>query len=756
MKGKTIKIINLIFFIVAVLVVVGQAFAWFTIEQKSTKTGFGGSSTSAYFAGGSGTSSDPYLISDKQHLYNLAWLQDKGLLVSSESTTDILCFKVTQDINMAGMILPPIGTADNPFNGSFDGGGNTISNLNISTDYNVLTKAPSYSATFSNYVGMFGMTGASSVIKNFILVDPRVEVADLTESSVKYYSGETKVDTSGNSGGSYYAVGLAVGNVQGKVSSIGVKKSSSGSRTGQLSVQVNGYTTYNGILGRVDTTKAFITGSSSSSGDGNSFGANFNVTGMLDRLNKIKENKGSSDILLPTVTTNSDGTMTIGSGQKMAFSVEDEWANVYYNGTATKMEKVSSLNTGYFLGNLNKIQQLDLTFGEPLENVNGNYYVKGTTEAPTADSVPNIFYKYNGNTTPGYYSSSYLEPITTDSETYASLPEDIKSLLPSSTGDEVSYTTIKLGTSRWTVSSDVGKEEAESSYPFYYNSYYSATEYSNMGQISWDGNTYGNGYYDGNKTILLTENADGTTSADYVSDYSYYFFYNTDGVVLPTNGIWFKPSFKNRGSQKIRFVMLAESNTDSVVLLQVKREGANVENPFTLTSNTLKFKVLLSTQLPAYVLVYYEIDIPDNYYTDGNLEYVIINQTGSGAHFVYMDIGASGDNNSSSATEGEYTTSYDVSAVDFIYEGVTISSTGNFVTGADNTLYQPSGYRIYITSYAGGLYLDFKRTGASDLTVTANAGNKENILYEQSSSITAVVLSLLESDDVKFTFPSGA
>jgi hypothetical protein len=202
--------------------------------------------------------------------------------------------------------------------------------------------------------------------------------------------------------------------------------------------------------------------------------------------------------------------------------------------------------------------------------------------------------------------------------------------------------------------------------------------------------------------------------------------------------------------------MLAESNTDSVVLLQVKREGANVENPFTLTSNTLKFKVLLSTQLPAYVLVYYEIDIPDNYYTDGNLEYVIINQTGSGAHFVYMDIGASGDNNSSSATEGEYTTSYDVSAVDFIYEGVTISSTGNFVTGADNTLYQPSGYRIYITSYAGGLYLDFKRTGASDLTVTANAGNKENILYEQSSSITAVVLSLLESDDVKFTFPSGA
>jgi hypothetical protein len=254
MKDRVLKTLNLILFFVAVFVVVGQAFAWFMVDQMSVDLSFGGSSTSAYFAGGSGKEGDPYLITTAQHMYNLAWLQDKGLLkeTATDGTTNTtFYFKVNSDVDMDGMILPPIGTAANPFNSVFNGDGHTISNLSVSTDIDVLTNAADKNITFSNYVGMFGATGTNSNIRNFILLDPKVEVASVTSvggKTVKYASGESSITAAS---GSYYAVGIAIGDVEGKASTIGVKTSSVRS-TGQIAVRKSGYTTYNSILGNVN------------------------------------------------------------------------------------------------------------------------------------------------------------------------------------------------------------------------------------------------------------------------------------------------------------------------------------------------------------------------------------------------------------------------------------------------------------------------------------------------------------------------
>ena len=89
------------------------------------------------FSGGSGTESDPFLISDGSQLALMA------SLVNSEATHaqySELCYKLTDDIDLGGVIWDPIGTGSYsgnsrtdiyPFYGIFDGDGHTVSGLYI-------------------------------------------------------------------------------------------------------------------------------------------------------------------------------------------------------------------------------------------------------------------------------------------------------------------------------------------------------------------------------------------------------------------------------------------------------------------------------------------------------------------------------------------------------------------------------------------------------------------------------------------------
>jgi len=103
------------------------------------------------FAGGSGTREDPFLISTAEQLAYLArWVNGGALeefvnknmiyLVPVYSTLTLeqepeiepMHFRITADIDLAGKEWTPIGTAQHPFTGIFNGGGNVISNLTIS------------------------------------------------------------------------------------------------------------------------------------------------------------------------------------------------------------------------------------------------------------------------------------------------------------------------------------------------------------------------------------------------------------------------------------------------------------------------------------------------------------------------------------------------------------------------------------------------------------------------------------------------
>ncbi len=84
-------------------------------------------SVATSFGGGKGTATDPYLINSGAELAYLAKQVNSGKTYANKH------FSLTADLDLKGRAFTPIGTYDKPFSGVFDGGGHTISGLNIST-----------------------------------------------------------------------------------------------------------------------------------------------------------------------------------------------------------------------------------------------------------------------------------------------------------------------------------------------------------------------------------------------------------------------------------------------------------------------------------------------------------------------------------------------------------------------------------------------------------------------------------------------
>lgn len=139
---KTKIIISVLAVFLASLMTI-PVFAWMINKISFDYEGdFKGSSIIAYFAGGDGSPNDPYQITDPVHLYNLSWLQYLGIFNRDENGDGKIdqqyYFVLNNDINMSGLVIPPIGTDDNPFIGNFNGQGHCISNATVS---NYVSKA---------------------------------------------------------------------------------------------------------------------------------------------------------------------------------------------------------------------------------------------------------------------------------------------------------------------------------------------------------------------------------------------------------------------------------------------------------------------------------------------------------------------------------------------------------------------------------------------------------------------------------------
>ena len=210
------------FLIVAIAItsLVALSLAWFS--EGSIVPG-SGEVIPGYFARGKGTKDNPYVINKPIHLYNLAWLQDLGRFNQTYDENGDLVqyhFVVEGDLDMTGYVLPPIGTRDYPFVGTFTSIDQTkpvtISNLTVSNviDNGEVSLRPASVSdiTGAEIVGMFGIIGqyeGKPEGATYESIVPSVSYFNLNNPIIR-----TQTEKS--------LVGLIAGYVNGKLHEVGV------------------------------------------------------------------------------------------------------------------------------------------------------------------------------------------------------------------------------------------------------------------------------------------------------------------------------------------------------------------------------------------------------------------------------------------------------------------------------------------------------------------------------------------------------
>ena len=205
-------------------------------------------SATGLYSGGSGTSSDPYLIANATDLGTMATFY-AGL----QNTPAIYYFKLVSNITMGAASFTPIGVNSNgsgngvAFNGHFDGNGYTIDSLKITGT--------------ANYVGLFGYT-TGATFTNLGLTNVNVsgtnDVGGLV--GIGTSNGTTSISNCYVTGivSGDYAVGGIIGSSQGSGANNITNCYSSAAVNGDTSSQLVG-----GLAGYVQgetLTECFATG----------------------------------------------------------------------------------------------------------------------------------------------------------------------------------------------------------------------------------------------------------------------------------------------------------------------------------------------------------------------------------------------------------------------------------------------------------------------------------------------------------------
>jgi hypothetical protein len=188
-----------------------------------------------HFASGSGTETDPYIITEKEHLENLSFLVNLGTDYSDKY------YKLGANIELNGSESEqwiPIGNYSNPFQGIFDGSGFEISGVYINNS--------------NDNQGLFGLN-VGGEIKNLRIIDLYVKGGSSVGGLVGLIAHNGIITNSysiGEVSGADYVGGL-------------VGRSSPGTITNSYSIgNVTGISTVGGLIGHNEGTiiNSYFTG----------------------------------------------------------------------------------------------------------------------------------------------------------------------------------------------------------------------------------------------------------------------------------------------------------------------------------------------------------------------------------------------------------------------------------------------------------------------------------------------------------------
>lgn len=213
-RVKKLIVPHLLIF-VGVIAAAIPTYSWFINNFTVANESITGGSIFNYYARGSGTQTDPYVLTKPKHVYNFAWLQNRGTYQDQ-----VTYFELGADIDMAGYLngwteetgaIPPIGTTSEPFLGEFDGQGHVISNLWVSSDPNDWQEKPENSnidvGTDIGFFGCISSVGSGSTGRIGHATNFYLENIEIT----------CNVDNAN--------VGVACGYLNGSLKNVGVKNS---------------------------------------------------------------------------------------------------------------------------------------------------------------------------------------------------------------------------------------------------------------------------------------------------------------------------------------------------------------------------------------------------------------------------------------------------------------------------------------------------------------------------------------------------
>lgn len=511
-----------------------STFAWFTAANRASLDSGLGYTGSSYFAGGDGSSSNPYIINKPINMYNLAWLQYLGFFnQNKDGAYRQVYFALGDNFDMTSTssnnwTLPPIGTETYPFIGNFDGKGYTVSNLIVDNELadGHITRKPFIVTSLSgvNIVGTFGVVGdyASVLGTAYTYSSAANVVKNVYFDNVTVTSQET--DT---------LIGVAAGYVNAEFLNVGVANShinvlagtqplDAANLTSNLSdFSTVGYATddykktrnvSNVVAKAPKTTTA--TFSAMGSGSINAWGGSIDMESMFNRLTTYQNNATTlslaSAVKTQTVTVDVSGTYSTNSTY-----YGGSFKEYYDSGTPLKGSYSFSLRTDgatsyiYLYGHkaMTKIVTTNTLASYKLYNGTNYISVSGTSIVNVTNSASAAAWYFTN-----FSGTGYIYTIIGGTRYYFYCPS----------------TTLSLSTSastQWYFSSSKLRTSGTAHYIRYYNSNWTSTTTSS---------TRGTAI---SKTTVASSSSSNETVANGVETRDTYFPLNvgTDGLPTATN-----------------------------------------------------------------------------------------------------------------------------------------------------------------------------------------------------------------------------
>jgi hypothetical protein len=431
MKNRTKKkLIASSFLLSLALVYMGttHTLGWFDNRINSPVELVVGQSTSAYFYDGKGTKDDPYIITNRRHLYNLAWLQyighfnqasEDGVITpvyfkvatttaNSGATTTDTKYTTPADIDCEGLVLPPIGTSQYPFVGIFDGNDSVIRNYTVTDKLADMTNAPNEIRNNATYKDDSGTLKHCSIIGTFGVVgllDDKVKAVDSSNSSSTTFtiSGGVKTDVSNfyvdqvtiKPTASNTLAGLIVGYANANVSYCGAYRSkiAFNSGTSKLDVKVSSDDAFSNVSSYTligDYNPDAVSWSDRpGQGQQNDWGGSIDIASFAKRINYIAKSENSGN------TPSQYGIYTSTNfNAKLYYSRSFNWDTTYKSGQyvglmdGTYLPLNINLETatisGSYSGDMGSYYTSGSHTGEPILSTNTGYIVGKNTSGGSA------------------------------------------------------------------------------------------------------------------------------------------------------------------------------------------------------------------------------------------------------------------------------------------------------------------------------------------------------------------------------------